>query len=151
MAIRTEGEYSYGDEQADIHDELKSYAVNIGYPLDNVGDCACECGGRLFELLVDETQGVGARICAECGSEHVMADGGHYVDDAELVGCRCLCDADRFELSAGVSRYRDEADNPTDDVRWFYIGCRCPACGLLGCYADWKNEFNGYESLMANI
>jgi hypothetical protein len=36
-------------------------------------------------------------------------------------------------------------------VRWFYLGCRCVACGVLGCYGDWKNEFNGYQQLLMNV
>ena len=38
-----------------------------------------------------------------------------------------------FEISTGAAFYTDSTD-----VRWFYIGCRCVACGLVGCYGDWK-------------
>ncbi len=36
----------------------------------------------------------------------------------------------------------------SEDVRWLYVGCRCPACGLTAVYGDWKNEFNGYRDLL---
>jgi hypothetical protein len=32
-----------------------------------------------------------------------------------------------------------------------YLGCRCPACGLVAVYGDWKNEFNGYRELLAKV
>ena len=34
------------------------------------------------------------------------------------------------------------------DVRLDHDG-RCSQCGLVGCYADWKKDFNGYQKLMA--
>ena len=39
----------------------------------------------------------------------------------------------------------------SEDVRWLYVGCRCPACGLTGCYGDWKNEFIDYRNLLARV
>ena len=47
------------------------------------------------------------------------------------------------EVTAGVLLYDD-----SEDVRWRYLGCRCPSCGLTACYGDWKNEFEGYRELL---
>ena len=33
-------------------------------------------------------------------------------------------------------------------VRWLYIGCRCTACGILGCYADWKVAYSPSRHLL---
>ena len=151
MPITKRGEYFYGDSQADIREELRRYSDQNAYPIDYFADCVCVCGARLFELHVDEDNGVGGRTCLACGSEHVMADGAQYLDDAELESCECLCGQSAFEITAGVHVYRGANNDPTEDVRWFYIGCRCPECGLVGCYADWKNEYNGYQELLAKV
>ncbi|WP_193378329.1 hypothetical protein [Schlesneria paludicola] len=29
------------------------------------------------------------------------------------------------------------------------LGFRCTACGLTAVYGDWKNEYNGYQELLA--
>jgi hypothetical protein len=39
----------------------------------------------------------------------------------------------------------------SEDVRWFYLACRCAACGLAGCYADWQTEYLGYRELLENV
>jgi hypothetical protein len=62
-----------------------------------------------------------------------------------------MCRKRIFELSVGVHRYREVDDSISDDVRWIYIGCRCVSCGLVGCYADWKNEFQGYRKLLRKM
>ena len=66
--------------------------------------------------------------------------------EAEVEECECLCGEAGFEVTAGVALYDD-----SEDVRWFYVGCRCPACGLVGCYGDWSCEFPGYAELLARV
>ena len=56
-------------------------------------------------------------------------------EGGELEGGQCVCGKSHFENSVGVSVYKG-----TEDVRWLYVGCRCVACGLMGCYGEWKNE-----------
>jgi hypothetical protein len=51
-----------------------------------------------------------------------------------------------FEITVAVSLYAD-----SEGVRWLYIGCRCPACGITAVYGDWKNEFDGYRELLAMV
>ena len=86
------------------------------------------------------------RICAACAHEHPIGDSDEYLDEAELDDCVCVCDGDQFEITVGVALYDD-----SEDVKWLYIGCRCPTCGLTGVYGDWKNEFNGYRELLARV
>jgi hypothetical protein len=104
----------------------------------------------LFTFDVDDDEGVAGRVCVACGDQHVMADGEDYLEEAELERCQCVCGKEVFEITAGVALYRDAAEL-TDDVRWLYIGCRCAGCGLVGCYGDWKNEYIGYQSLLAKL
>jgi hypothetical protein len=151
MSVTKRGKYWYGETQADIRDELLRYSNKNGYTVDYFADAVCKCGGQLFTLDIDETQGVAGRICLACGDPHVMADGEEYLKEAELERRECVCGKDVFEITAGVHVCRDSDEALTEDVRWFYIGCRCPDCGLVGCYADWKNEYIGYQSLLAKV
>jgi hypothetical protein len=79
----------------------------------------------------------------------MMGDSADYADDAEVGQHTCVCEGEVFQITAGVHRYRDEDDSLSPDVRWLYLGCRCVECGLVDCFADWKNEYNGYEQLLA--
>ena len=106
----------------------------------------CRCGGHLFHLSIDETEGVAVRRCPQCGREHAIGDSGDYPADAQLEECGCLCGARDLEITVGVALY-----GGSEDVRWLYIGCRCPVCGLTGCYGDWKNEYPDYKDLLAKV
>jgi hypothetical protein len=95
---------------------------------------------------MDENEGAAVRVCTSCGDEHPIGDSDEYLGEAELQDHCCVCGKDAFEITVGVSLYEG-----SDDVRWLYIGCRCPACGLTGCYEDWKNEFIDYRKLLARV
>lgn len=149
MTLVRRGEYSYGENHADIRSELGRYSDRNAYPVDDFTDVKCECGNDRFHFLTDENAGVAIRRCSKCGVEHLMGDSAHFVDEAEPSQHECICEADVFRITAGVHRYRNQDDSLSNDVRWLYLGCRCPSCGLVGCYADWKNEYNGYAELLA--
>lgn len=146
MPLHHRDDQTFADSQQDIPTALVEYSKTKGYLAEKFADAVCECGNRTFELHVDETQGVGGRICVACEHQHVMGDGEEYLEDAELEICECICGAPALEITVGVALYAD-----SEDVRWFYIGGRCPDCGLTGCYADWKNEYPHYQELLANI
>lgn len=146
MALRRDDDRSFGDSQADIREELIRYSRLNGYIAEHFADAKCSCGATQFELLIDEDAGVAARLCPSCEGEHGMADSDEYFNDADPYTCECTCDGDLFEITIGVALYAD-----SEDVRWLYVGCRCPKCGLTGCYGDWKNEFIGYQKLLANV
>ena len=100
-----------------------------------------------FALLMNESEGVAARVCGACKSEHGIGDSDDYIDEVESVqGVECSCGGEEFEVMAGVALYPD-----SDDVRWFYLGLECTACGLSGVYGDWKNEFEGFQALLAKV
>ena len=146
MAYRQKGKWWYGDSQADIRVELARFGKLNEYIPTEFADAKCSCGGRLFHLHMDEEQGAAERICTSCGAEHLMGDSDEYVADASLRACDCVCGKDVFEITVGVSLYEG-----SEDVRWLYVGCRCPGCGLTGCYGDWKNEFIGFRDLLNRI
>lgn len=146
MAIKKRGKYWYGDEQSDIRTELARYSALNEYPTDHFAEAVCTCGGRVFRIRVDDNEGAAIRICPACSTEYPIGDSADYMGDAELEDRECCCGAAEFEVTVGVSLYPD-----SEDVRWLYLGCRCPKCGLTGSYADWKNEFNGHRELLKRV
>lgn len=146
MAMVERGRHWYGDSQADIQIELLRYSQRNGYPTQHFADAVCACRGRTFRLHLDDLVGVAVRVCESCGDDHPIGDSVEYLADAEPQECECPCGGDSFEITAGVSLYEG-----SEDVRWLYLGCRCPACGLTACYGDWKNEFEGYRELLGRV
>ena len=144
MTLRKKGKYCYGDSQADIRKELHRYSLLNGYEATQFADAVCACGHKIFQLEMDESEGVAVRQCMECGMRHPIGDSDDFMEDAELEEYGCPCDEDKFEVTVGVALY-----DSSEDVRWLYVGCRCPACGLTATYGHWKNEFNGFRALLA--
>jgi len=144
--LEQRGDYRYGDSQSDIRDEALNYSKDVGYLAHHFADAVCRCGGHAFKLLLDDDQGAAVRHCVHCKEQHAIGDSAEYLDDAELAECACPCGAEEFEITVGVSLYTG-----SEDVRWLYLGCRCTRCGLVAIYGDWKNEFNGYQALLASI
>jgi hypothetical protein len=145
MALQKRGKYYYGDSQSDIRQEITRLSAE-GDLASEFADAVCRCGGKLFRLRMDDAQGAAVRICAACAHEHPIGDSDEYLAEAELDDCVCVCDGDQFEITVGVALYDD-----SEDVKWLYVGCRCPSCGITGVYGDWKNEFNGYRELLARV
>ncbi len=147
MALRKRGKWRYGDSQADIRAEIARYSKEVGYLADHFADAVCPCGGLVFGLLLDDTAGVASRVCMACDAEaHPIGDSAEFMDEADEEECACPCGEEAFEITVGVSLYAD-----SEDVRWLYVGCRCPACKITAVYGDWKNEFNGYRELLARV
>jgi hypothetical protein len=146
MALQKRGKYRYGDSQADLREEVARYSRVNEYDAHHFADSVCQCGGRTFRLLLDDEQGAAVRICAACSGEQPIGDSDEFLTEAELSECACPCGGERFEITVGVSLYDD-----SEDVRWLYLGCRCPSCGLVAVYGDWKNEFEGYQQLLARV
>jgi hypothetical protein len=145
MALKKRGKYRYGDGQADIPDEIRRYSKE-GYLAEHFRDAVCVCGGKVFRLALDEEEGVAVRTCPACLVEHPVGDSDEFLEDAEPEECACPCGHEEFEITVGVSLYEG-----SEDVRWLYLGCRCPKCGLTAVYGDWKNEFNGFQELLARV
>lgn len=147
MALQKRGKWRYGESQTDIRTEIIRYSETVGYRAEYFADAICECGGKEFVLLLDDNAGVASRVCAKCDADdHPIGDSADFMDEAEEEECACPCGEEVFEITVGVALYED-----SEDVRWLYIGCRCPACGLIAVYGDWKNEFNGYRKLLAKV
>ena len=146
MALRHQGQHCYGESQSDIREQLLIYSTENRYPAEHFADASCQCGSRLFGLFLDDTEGAAVRLCRACSTRHPIGDSEEYLADASLEECECPCGSGSFEITAGVALY-----SGARDVRWIYIGARCPKCGLTACYGDWKNEFDDYEQLLQRI
>ena len=146
MGLHKRGKYRYGDGQSDIREEVTRYSKHNAYVAQHFADAACRCGAKVFQLLLDDNEGAAIRRCTACSTEHPIGDSADYLDDAELEECACPCGAEDFEITVGVSRYEE-----SEHVKWLYLGCRCPSCGLVAVYGDWKNEYEGYRDLLAQV
>jgi hypothetical protein len=146
MVLNERYKYRYGDSQADIRAEVLRYSQANAYLAHHFADATCTCGGKLFRLALDDNQGAAVRTCVACKIEHPIGDSDEYLAEAELGECACPCGGEEFEISVGVSLYDD-----SEDIRWLYLGCRCPKCGLTAVYGDWKNEFNGYQAYLRRV
>ena len=146
MSVTKKNNHPYGDNQKDIQSVLIDYSKANEYPIQHFSNAICSCGNKTFKLFSDENEGAAVRECIKCKTEHPIGDSEEYLESAKLEQHECLCESEEFEITAGISLYKD-----SDDVRWFYIGCRYPKCKLIGCYCDWKNEYLGYKELLDKI
>lgn len=130
-----------------LKSNIIQYSINNAYVAEHFASPKCTCGCDTFTVLMNENEGVAARICTACDSEHGIGDSDDFVDEVdEVYPIECTCGANEFRIMAGVALYEN-----SEDVRWFYLGCECVACGLSGVYGDWKNEFSGYRALLDNV
>ncbi|WP_432725972.1 hypothetical protein [Variovorax sp. W6] len=146
MALKKKGRYWYGDGLEDTQVEVQRYSKSNAYVATRFAASACACGHRAFRLESDEEAGAARRTCTACGSVHLMGDSAEYADEAELGGHECVCGEESFELLSGVSLYAE-----SNDVRWYYLGCRCTSCSLVGVFADWKCEGGDADGFLAAV
>ena len=133
---------------APLKSQIIEYSTKNAYVAEHFAAPICaECGCDIFVVVMNENEGVAARICTSCNSEHGIGDSDDFIDNVEDVyPVECTCGANQFRIMAGVALYAG-----SEDVRWFYLGCECLACGLSGVYGDWKNEFHGYRELLDRV
>jgi hypothetical protein len=146
MALTQRGNYRYGATHADVHTEILEYSKANVYEAQHFADAVCKCCCKVFGLGLDDQAGVAIRICAACKTEHPIGDSADFMERADPGMCACPCGNEEFEISVGVSLYED-----SEDVKWLYVGCRCPKCGLTAVYGDWKNEYLDYKELLARV
>ena len=143
MALSRKRGHWYGTDDLDVQTELVRYSKANGYEASRFSQAACLCGGRTFELETDEDVGAARRVCAACGSAKLMGDSAEYAAEAHLENHICVCDHPLFAITSGVALYRD-----SNDIRWYYIGCRCRSCNLVGVFADWKSESGDADAFL---
>jgi hypothetical protein len=144
MSLTKKGKFWYGTTRDDVGLEIDRYSKSNGYPARKAADSICSCSNTTFKLETDEEEGAAKRTCTTCGSEHLMGDSAEYIEGAKLERHECVCGSEVFELRSGVALYEQ-----SNDVRWYYIGCRCTKCNLVGVFADWKCEAGDADAFLA--
>ena len=133
---------------AQLQSKITQFSIKNGYVAKHFAMPICKvCSNDTFTIVMNENEGVAARICTRCHYEHGIGDSDDFIDDIEEVySIQCTCGSDQFKMMAGLALYDD-----SESARWLYIGCECSACGLSGVYGDWKNEFDSYQRLLEKI
>ena len=143
--IDKSGDWWKGDSLTDLSEFVVEF-TSRNYQADDIRPSRCvSCGGTTFELLVDDDEGCARRVCCECNVGAFLADSEDYWDDAGPGAAECSCGASSFELVSGFSLLE------TGEVRWVTIGARCPGCGILGVYAEWKIDYEPSRQLLEKI
>lgn len=146
MALTKKGKWRYGENQIDIREEILRYSKANTYSAKHFANAVCKCDNTTFHLLVDGDEDVAVRVCCQCKKDCPVGDSQEYLEVANLEECACPCEAEEFEITCGVALYKN-----SEDVKWFYLGCRCIKCGLTAIYADWKTESGNYQDFLKTI
>jgi len=140
MAIDDSGNWWAGSEPADIHEYLTAFTSSEGnYPTTVFRLVHCACGADIFQL--ERATDVTRRTCGSCGnSNHICrepADWNEATNEEEPEAYACVeCDSCEANIGVGFAHYAGHPE--IDGVKWFYVGVRCAACGILGCFNDGK-------------
>jgi hypothetical protein len=150
VALRHEGEYSYGDSATDVWDYFVWRMRNSPEPPKHWRQVVCPCGGGVFTVAGDEERGQYERTCTECETEVVMFEHEFSrpkkpLPDLPLI--ECICYGEEFEVVGVTAPFMGEEVS----AKWFYLGLRCVECGCLGCYADWIPRYTDAEAYLAML
>ena len=128
----------HGEDFATLAAYVKDYRAG-GYDVDTVTESVCTgCGGRAFEIGVDDEAGCAERLCVACDDAVLIADSADHWSEAEPSQCECPCGGVEFAIAVGFAPVGDGSD----DVRWVSIGLRCLRDGMLGVYTDWRIDYS---------
>jgi hypothetical protein len=144
MVLDTSGRWWRGTEFADLIAYLRALTAD-GYPVAEVRQAGCRCGGKVFRLLCDPDEGCAQRVCTRCGEHAFIGDSAEYWADAEPEPVLCPCGSDEGEVGVGFS------ERGGGEVRWITIGHRCARCGVLGSPVEWKIDYAPTAHLRAQV
>lgn len=144
MTLQKKGNYWYGTTPEDTETELVAYSKRNGYAAVKFSRSVCACGNRSFKLETDEDEGTAKRTCISCSTIRFMGDSDEYASEAEFERHECICGAEELQLLSGVALYAE-----SNDVRWYYIGCQCASCHLVGVFADWKCDAGDADAFLS--
>jgi uncharacterized protein (DUF983 family) len=77
MALKQVKRHFYGNNQGDIREMLTLYSKAL-HPVHHFANAVCHCGGILFQLYLDDTEGAAIRRCVACSQEHAFGDSADY-------------------------------------------------------------------------
>jgi hypothetical protein len=145
MTIDESGTWWVGSEPRDIEGFLKAFADD-GYEVRAFRLAHCTCGSDRFSLEADDNEGAARRTCVACGTEYFICDSADSWQDAEPEPWSCIeCKSKHANVGCGF------ALRANGEVRWIYVGARCARCGILGCYAGWKIDYEPSTHLLDRV
>ena len=128
----------YSDDFTSLVEYVKDFRAG-GHSIDTVTESVCAgCGGRVFEIGVDDEVGCAERLCVACDDAVLIADSADHWPEAEPVQCECPCGGTEFAIVVGFA----PVGGGSGDVRWVSIGLRCVRDGMTGVYTDWKIDYS---------
>ncbi len=128
----------HGDDFTSLVEYVKDFRAG-GHRIDTVIESVCAgCGGRVFEIGVDDEVGCAERLCVACDDSVLIADSADHWPEADPVQCECPCGGTEFAIAVGFAPVADGSD----DVRWVSVGLRCVRDGMPGVYTDWKIDYS---------
>jgi hypothetical protein len=142
VAIDDSGEWWTGTGPDDLPVFLAELTLAT-YPATEFRPVRCGCGSDRFRLV--RAREVTQRTCAGCGrvgyisrGKVVLAAWREAVEEEGPEPFRCVgCGGDEANVCVGFAGYPDAPQMPPA-VRWFYVGTRCCACGILGEFNNGK-------------
>jgi hypothetical protein len=142
MALDQSGERLTGSEASDIEPYLAEYtAAEQAYPATAFYPVACPCGSGEFRLV--RASDITQRMCRHCGQVRYICrdvnpihwEEAEEEEEPEPYAC-VACDTDVANVCLGFAGY--PVCPEVGGVKWFYVGIRCCACGVLDCFNDGK-------------
>jgi hypothetical protein len=132
-----------GDTFSDLSTHIADFTTAQGYPVEGITQSECaSCGGTLFGLVVDATEGCTQRTCRTCSTAVFIADSDEFWDDADPGEAGCPRGSTDFECGIGFSLIDH------GEISWITVGGQCAACGVLGVYADWNIDYEPSRLLL---
>lgn len=146
MAPTQIGEHWVGESHDDLQMVLQLFSEEGDKPVDRFNDVVCECGHDSFRVSIDEEAKCAVRTCIECDESHFITQNEKSLEVAELNQCDCFCGEQAFQFSAAMTLLSNR-----HHIDWLYLGLRCTACGVMGCYADWQCEPEEYSDFSQTL
>jgi hypothetical protein len=142
VAIDDSGDWWVGSGPADIKEYLAGYTRSEdAYPATAYRAIRCKCGSDRFRF--ERALSITRRVCAACGDvRYVGRDGSsagweEAAEDEAPEPYACVdCGCTEANATVGFAGYPEAP--AVRGVKWFYLGVRCAACGILGCFNDGK-------------
>jgi hypothetical protein len=133
--IDMSGKWWKGGSAEDLNEYLRILSED-SYPVNEFRLALCPCGSDKFLLEVKDEEEAGKCICSACSKARFVCDSEESWKGRSRK-FKCIeCKGKEANIGIGFSLYDD-----LSAVRWVYVGCRCPVCGVLGCMIDWKIDY----------
>ena len=145
VTIDDSGKWWVGSEPQDLEAYLKALCEE-GYGVQAFRLARCTCGSERFKVKADRDEGAAQWTCVACSAQNLVCDSADAWDDAKPKAWSCVeCRSKEANVGCGFALL------DSGEVRWIYLGLRCAKCGILGCFADWKIDYEPSTHLLEQV